>query len=141
MKTIRTHTKSLAFIFLTLIFLQSCTIYKSVPVSLDNASQVAVSSKVFYKNSNTQKCRNIIKENSTYYCLIRGKHKKHSPLDLSTGKLMPIDIEQVEYVKVEDRTTTTIIGVTMGLAAAGMVGYLIVVSAMDAFFDSLFDSF
>jgi hypothetical protein len=141
MNSIKAHVKTIALIFSALILLQGCTIYKSVPVNLEEASQLAVRSKIYYKNSNTQKCRNILKEDSAYYCLLKGNPRKKSPIDLAKGNLMPIHSIHVNHVKIEDKVASTAAGLTVGLVAGAAVVYLLGMAFVDALVDGAIESF
>ena len=108
--------KDLSIVLMSCLVLlsQSCTVYKSVPVSLDEAAFVAEKCKVYYKNSRTQKCKRLIKDSDAYYCLTRKNWSKD----------VPIDGEQVNYVNQEDRSGSTVLNVALGLMGVTAVIYL-----------------
>jgi len=100
MTTIKVYLKPVAFALSFLILLQGCTVYKSTPVSLEQASQIDASVRVITKNDEKLKFDRIIKDNDTYYA-INNKSQ--------TNVGVPIDTMQVREIKIKDKAVSTVL--------------------------------
>ncbi len=140
--------KSSNFICLTLIVLmscllvitQSCVVYNKVPVNLDQAVEASTKSinfsksKLYYKSGDTQKCFKVLKKQDHYYC--NKRKKKMLRLDYSNTI---IDKDQVDYVKTQDKTSSIIVGATVGVVCGAGFLYLLGQLFVDAAFDAAFE--
>jgi len=106
------HSLFLSF----LIFLQSCTVYKSA-VSLDEAVDAQTKSKVFYNDSRIKIYSKLTKEDGEYF----GWYKDNIKYS--------IDPDHVNYVKTNNKTGSAIAtgGAVLGGAAVVAVAVLAIV--------------
>ena len=123
MNTFKKRTKMLT-LFLTLVMIiQSCTVYKSSTVTLNQAVQNE--SKVRVKTVNNEKLKfdRISFENNQYY----GVNKKNNQAVIKT----PLDQKLIKSVNEKDKTLSTllsigipvvIVGGILGIAAANCCG-------------------
>jgi len=112
MKTIKQHLKSVSIILSTLILLQGCTVYKSTPVSLEQASQIDASVRVITKNGEKLKYDRIIRDNDTYYAI---KSERQSDVGI------PIDVQQIKEINVQDKTGA---GITVLISIGAIIALL-----------------
>lgn len=96
---------------------QSCTVYKSTPVSLDQAVEANTKSKVFFKDNEKKIYNKITKEDDEYY----GWYKKSIKF--------PIDANMVNYVRTNNKTGSAIAtgGAVLGGAAVVAMAVLTIV--------------
>ncbi|MEL0457522.1 hypothetical protein WJN01_14880 [Flavobacteriaceae bacterium SZ-1-7] len=106
MKALNKHKKVMAQFMMFLILCQSCVLYKSTPITMDEA--VKNESKVMVKTNNNEilKFKRIGFENGDYYGL---KHR--------TGKIakMPLEKETITSIREKDRALSTIVTIGMPL--------------------------
>jgi len=114
MKAIKQHLKQVALILSMLILFQGCTIYKSTPVSIDEASRMDNAVRVITTNNEKLKYDKIIKENGSYYSV-----KKERTADV----IAPIDALQIKEVKVKDKTATGILTLVSIPLVIGLLVY------------------
>ena len=100
MKTIKKQLNSVALILSILILFQGCTVYKSIPISLEEASTMDNPVRVITKNNEKIKYDRIIKDNGNYYTV-----KNDNKVDVIT----PIDTKQIKEVKVVDKAGSIIL--------------------------------
>ena len=67
MKTLKTHIKLVALFFSVLLMLQSCTVYKSAPITLDEASKANNKVRVYNKNGEKLTYSKIVVFNDGHY--------------------------------------------------------------------------
>jgi hypothetical protein len=116
MKTIKKHLKSVALILSMLIFFQGCTVYKSVPVSIEQAAQNDQKVKVITKSNEKLKFNRIGVEDGNYYGV-----KKSNGVVVKT----PLDQNFINTIKKKDKTLSTIlsIGIPLGIVM-GVLGII-----------------
>lgn len=115
MKIIKKQIKTIALILSMLILFQGCTVYKSANVSLDQASKADIKTKVSTKDGEKLKFERIGVEDEKYYGVRKVK-----------GELIkvPLNEDYIEYVKLKDKTTSTIL--TIALPVAIIVGAVLI---------------
>ena len=113
MKTIKKQIKSVALVLTILILLQGCTIYQSVPVSIDHAVQKETKVKVMTKNSEKMKFKRIGVENGNYYGvkIVKGDIIK-----------IPLDKESIISIKEKDKTLSNV--ATIGISVVSLFAVL-----------------
>jgi hypothetical protein len=116
MKTIKKHLKSVALILSMLIFFQGCTVYKSVPVSIEQAAQNDQKVKVITKSNEKLKFNRIGVEDGNYYGV-----KKSNGVVVKK----PLDQNFINTIKEKDKTLSTIlsIGIPLGIVM-GVLGII-----------------
>ena len=106
MKALMEHKKDIAVIMLWLMFFQSCVLYKSTPITMDEA--VKNECKVMIKTNNNEilKFKRIGFENGDYYGV---KHR--------TGKMakIPLEKETITSIREKDRALSNIVTIGMPL--------------------------
>ncbi|MEJ2114443.1 MAG: hypothetical protein P8X62_12455 [Flavobacteriaceae bacterium] len=113
MKALKIHLKLLALFFSVLILLQGCTLYKPNYFTLHDASKTNNKVLVRTKNNEKLKFKRIKLQHGQYY----GVQKiKRIPAKI------PLDSAEINYVRIKDKTTSTIFNSVLGLA--GVIGVL-----------------
>lgn len=103
MKTINRKIKSIAKVLSILILFQSCvTVYKSGSLTLEEANDRHIKTKVVTKSGEKLKFKNIAFENGIYYGV---KKKKRQIIKI------PLDQEVISEIKIKNRTLSTIVNI------------------------------
>ena len=111
MKTIKQQFKSVSLILSVLILLQGCTVYKSVPVSLEQAANSETKVKVLTKSNEKYKFKRIGVENGNY-----------DGVKTQNGKLVriPLDTKMLNKINVKDKTMSTILSFGIPILILGI---------------------
>lgn len=102
MKTIKTHLRVLVLFCSLIIFFQGCTVYKSIPVSIEQAVQNQSQVRVKTRSKKKMKFSRII--------IVDGNHfgvKKTSSDIIYT----PLDENTINTINEKDKTVSTIVSV------------------------------
>lgn len=128
MKTSTRHLKVVALLFSALILLQGCTVYKSVPVSIEQAVQNESKVKVVTKTNEKFKFSRIGIEDGNYYGM-----KQSKGLIVKT----PLDQNFINTINEKDITWSTILTIALpvGILVAGIV--ILTANAEDIVIDIL----
>ena len=102
----------ITLIFSILIFFQSCTAYKSMPISLEKVSSIEVKFKVVTKSNVWLKFKRIDQENGSYYGV-----KKEKGVIFK----IPLNEEMIKEVKLKDKTMSVILTSLLVLTIAFLV--------------------
>lgn len=118
MKTIKNQIKIIAITFAILVLFQSCKVYHSNPVTLDQATQEFKRTKVQTVSNEILKFRGIKYENNQYYGVQKLK-----------GEIinMPLDEKYLKSVKLENETMSTVL--TIALPVTIILGALAIIGA------------
>ena len=102
MKTIKIHLKVVAFYFSILILFQGCSVYKSVPVSIEQAVQNETKVKVRTKTGEKFKFSRIGIEDGNYYGVSKGK-----------GSVVKntLDEKSIKTINEKDKTLSTVLNI------------------------------
>jgi len=120
MKTLKKQFKSVALILSMLILLQGCTVYKSVPISIEQAVQNESKVKVFTKNNNKLKFKRIINVDGKLYGV-----RNLEGIDRN----LSLDRNSIETIKEKNKTLSTILSIAIPVVIiAGLLGILTVSS-------------
>jgi hypothetical protein len=111
MKTIKKQFKSVALILSVFIFFQGCSVYKPVPVSLEQATQNKSKVKIMTKNNVKLKFERIVVEDGNYYGI--------RTVDSQNVKLL-LDTNTVEMIKEKDKILSTILSI--GIPIVSILG-------------------
>ena len=108
MKTLKIHLKTAALFFSILIFFQGCTVYKSIPISIQQAVQNG--SKVSVKTNTNEKLKfsRIIIADGKYFGV---KKTNYTPLDENI----------INTVNEKDKTLSTILSIATSLVIIGVI--------------------
>ncbi len=118
MKTLKRHSKLFALTISFLVLIQSCKVYHSDSVSLNQASQEFKPAKIQTSNNEILKFRGIKNEGNFYYGV---KKVKGEILNI------PIDEKSIKSVKLENETMSTIL--TIALPVVIIVTGLAIIAA------------
>ena len=100
MKTKTKMRKGLALIISFILIIESCSVYKSTPVSLQEAVQKNTKVKLITKENEKLKFRYLVKDDNTYYGI-----SKQGGAKVKT----PIDENLVSTIRLKDKTMSTIL--------------------------------
>jgi len=113
MKTFKKQVKSISFLLIGLILFQSCiTVYKSGSLTLEEANDRHIKTKVVTKSGEKLKFKNIEFKNGIYYGV---KKKKRQIIKI------PLDQEAISEIKIKDRTLSTIVNIPLIIAYVSTV--------------------
>ena len=105
MKITKSKIKSIAKVLAILILFQSCvTVYKSGPLTLEEANDRHIKTKVVTKSGEKLKFKNIEFKNGIYYGV---KKKKRQII------MIPLDQEAIREIKIKNRTLSTIANIPL----------------------------
>ena len=110
MKTIKIHLKIVAFLISSMVLLQGCTVYKSTTVTLDEASKSQTKAKVVTTDNETLWFKRIDLIDGKYI----GVRNKVSKLED-----MVLDKNNINSIKVQNKTVSTILNVVIPVVAVG----------------------
>ncbi|MFV5687045.1 hypothetical protein ACM55M_00275 [Flavobacterium sp. ZT3R25] len=112
--------KTVCFLLVIVLNLQSCAVYKKAPVTLDQA--VVTNRKILIIKTDNAKLKliNIEQIDGNYYGYIKTKRKIEK---------IPLIESDLKTIRVLDRTTTTIGNVAIVVGSLGIV--LLVVAAIE----------
>lgn len=116
MKSIKKYLRTIASILVLLILLQSCTVYRKTPISLNQAIESESEVKVkTIMNAKTFKFNRISEENGNFYGIKKGEDKIVKT---------PLDSKNILSIREKDRSASTIltIVVIVGSIMAVLIG-------------------
>lgn len=116
MKTIKKQIRITALALALVILIHGCSIYKSTPVSLEQAAKEEIDAKVYIKSGENFKLKRIVLEDGKYY----GVKKENGDIIK-----IPLNEQFIEKVKLEDKSWSSV--VTIGLSIISLLGILMVV--------------
>jgi len=114
MKTIKIHFKIIAFLISTMILLQGCTVYKSTTASLEEVSKSQTKAKVLTTNNETLKFKRIDFIDGKYLGVISDDMEINPKIGF-----MPLDENNIQSIKVKDKTTSLIINIGIPIVLLG----------------------
>ncbi len=124
MKKINKYLKVIAFFLSTLMLIQGCTVYRTTPVTLEEAS----------KSNTKARVKTVDKKNLKFDKIVISPDNEiygHSEINKSTI-ITPIDKDNIEKIQVKDELVSTIltiaIPVTIGI---GILVFLVAQSLND----------
>ena len=122
MKTLKKQIRPITLLLAFVILFQGCTVYKSVPISLEQAVQNESKVRVKTKNNEKYKFNRVGVENGNYYGV-----KKSNNIVVKT----PLDQDFINTINEKDKTLSTvlsigipviIVGGLLAIAASSIVG-------------------
>jgi len=113
MQTSTRHLKLVALFFATLIFFQGCTVYKSVPISIEQAVQNESKVKVITKNDNKLKFKRIINVDGKLYG-VRNLE--------GTDRNLSLDRNSIETIKEKDIVLSVVLTILIPIAVIAVLG-------------------
>ena len=110
MKTIKKQFRTVSLLFGVIIMLQSCTVYKSTAVTLDQAAKTENKVKIKTKSNNTLKFKRVDFEDGKYYGV-----KKVNGASLKT----PLEENNVSLIRVKNKTLSTVLSIGVPVVVVG----------------------
>jgi hypothetical protein len=117
MKTIKKQIRITALALALVILIHGCSIYKSTPVSLEQAAKEEMDAKVYIKSGENFIFKRIVLEDGKYFGV---KKEKGAVIKI------PLNEQFIEKVKLEDKSWSSI--ATIGLSIVSLLGLLMVVA-------------
>lgn len=117
MKTLRTHLKKAAMILSALILFQGCTVYKSTPITMEQAVDKEQKVKILTKNNKKLKFNRIAVENGKYYGVRQ--------VDGKTVKFL-LDVDTVESIREKDKSLSTVLTVAIPVVIIAGIIFLVI---------------
>ena len=124
MKTIKIHLKVAALFFTVLILLQGCTVYKSVPISLEQAVQNESKVRVRTNSNEKLKFNRIGFEDGKYFGV-----KKSNNVIVKT----PLDQNFINIINEKDKTGSTILSIAIPLVIIVVLGVIVVDESLGSY--------
>jgi hypothetical protein len=112
MNSISKYLRPITHVLILSILLQSCAIYRSDPVSLDQAAQANTKTMVFLKDGKVEKFKHLTVDNNQYFGV------RQVGRDFVT---IPIDPDEVSYLRVKNKKATIIVAAAGAAALLGLV--------------------
>ena len=128
MKTLKKQLKIVALFLSALIFFQGCTVYKSVPISLEQAVQNESKVRVRTNSNEKLKFMRIGIENGNYYGV-----KKSNGVIVNT----PLDQDVIDTINEKDKTLSTVLSIATPLVIIGVLGYIVVDASLGSYYGVL----
>jgi len=112
MKTIKKHLKVFALFISVLILIQSCTIYKSTSVTLEEASKTNNKVRVEKRNGEKVKYSKIVVLNDgNFYGVKKEKYLFNNIL---------LDQNDIDKIQLKDKTMSTILSIAIPVTIIGI---------------------
>jgi len=118
MKTLKKQIRFIALTLALLVFFQSCKVYHSNSVTLEQASQEFKRVKIQTNWDETLKFRGIKMENNQFYGVKKVKKELVN---------MPLDKNNIKSVKLENETMSTVL--TIALPVTILLGTLAIIGS------------
>lgn len=119
MKTLKIYLKVIPLFCSVLILFQSCTIYKSAPISIEHAVQNENKVKVITKSGEKYKFSRISVEDNKYFGVLKNK---------GTAFKTILDEKSITTIKEKDKTLSTVLNIGIPVIILGVI----IVSAASA---------
>jgi len=113
MKTNEKQIRSIAFLLVLIMFFQSCTVYKSTPISIEQVVENQSEVKIHTLNNNTYK-----------FSAIETIDRKYFGINKSANVVIrtPLDENQMDTIKEKNKTLSIILRIGIPLVFIGL-GY------------------
>ncbi len=128
MKTIKIHLKIVAFLISLMILLQGCTVYKSTTASLEEVSKSQTKAKVLTTNNEILKFKRIDFIDGKYLGVISNDMEINPKINF-----MPLDENNIQSIKVKDKTTSLIINIGVPIVVLGGILWIVADSVSPTF--------
>ena len=113
MKSINQHLKVVAIFFVTLMLFQSCTVYKSASVSLDEASKSNTKVRVVKTNGEKVKYSRIVVLNDGQFYGVQKAWSNN----------IPINQDDIVRLNLKNRKSSTILSIGIPVVIIGIIAY------------------
>ncbi|MBT8296512.1 MAG: hypothetical protein KJO51_08855 [Gramella sp.] len=135
MKSSKIRFRFIAFILSSLLFLQSCSIYHSENLSLENAARNGQKTRVVIENGDKLKFNKIQETNDGFFGLTKessGTSKKLQKLGIlgrESGRYYSFGLETLQIDKIQAKNYSASTWATIGISVVGLVAVILVVAA------------
>ena len=122
MKTLKKQIRPITLLLAFVMLFQGCTVYKSVPITIEQATKEEQQVKILTKNNVKLKFKRIIVENEKLYGV-----RKVDGIDVN----LVLDRNSIDTIRAKDKTLSTIlsiggtviiVGGLIAIAAASSIG-------------------
>lgn len=117
MNTIKKNTLAISLVLASLVLFQSCRIYNSEHVTIDNAVKEKTRVKIKTNDGQILKYKLIIADSNQYY----GLNKKRGKMERSL-----LSIQTIEYVRLHNKTASTVFSI---LGSVFLLGAIVAAAA------------
>ncbi|MDU8885227.1 hypothetical protein RXV94_03580 [Yeosuana sp. MJ-SS3] len=124
MKIIKKQFKLIALILCMLILFQGCTVYKSVPISLEQAVKNESKVRVKTKSNEKFKFNRIGEEDGNFYGV-----KKTNNVEVKTL----LDEEYINTINEKDKTLSTVLSIGIPLVIIGVLGAIVIDTSLGSY--------
>lgn len=135
MKSSKIRFRFIAIILSSLLFLQSCSIYHSENLSLENAARNGQKTRVVIENGDKLKFKKIQETNDGFFGLTKessGTSKKLQKLGIlgrESGRYYSFGLETLQIDKIQAKNYSASTWATIGISVVGLVAVILVVAA------------
>lgn len=112
MKTLKKQLRPVAWFLVIMMVFQSCTVYKSTPVTLGEAVKADTKVKIEKRNGEKLKYYRIVQGNDGKYYGDEIKNKMHNNF--------LINEDEIEKIQIKDKTTSTILTIGIPVLIVGL---------------------
>lgn len=136
MKSSTKHFRFLSSILCLIFLIQSCSIYRTESISLQQAEELNKDVRITTKNGDKLKFKSIEEEGGDYFGLTRLKSKTSKELQKmgligrETGKLYAFGLETLNIQKIQEKNKTVSTLGTVGLVITGIFVIILIVAAI-----------
>lgn len=136
MKSSTKHFRLLSSILCLIFLIQSCSIYHTESISLQQAEELNKDVRITTKSGDKLKFKSIEEEGGDYFGLTRLKSKTSKELQKmgligrETGKLYAFGLETLNIQKIQEKNKTVSTLGTVGLVITGIFVIILIVAAI-----------
>ena len=112
MKTLKKQIRPITLLLAFVMLFQGCTVYKSVPITIEQATKEEQQVKILTKNNVKLKFKRIVVENEKLY----GVRK----VDGINVKLV-LDRNSIDTIRAKDKTLSTILSIGIPVTILGLM--------------------
>jgi len=115
MKAIKEQLRPITWLLAVVMVFQSCTVYKSSPITLDEASKANDKVRIYKRNGDKVKYAKIVVLNDgNFYGVKKEKHLLNNIL---------INQNDIDKIQLKDKTMSTILTVAIPVVIIGVIAY------------------
>ena len=112
MKAIKDRLRPITWLLAVVMVFQSCTVYKSTPITIDEASKANDKVRIYKRNG----------EKLKYYRIVQGNNGKYYG-DQIINKMhnnFLINEDEIEKIQIKDKSSSTILTIAIPVAIIGI---------------------
>jgi CHASE3 domain sensor protein len=112
MKAIKDRLRPITWLLAVVMVFQSCTVYKSTPITIDEASKANDKVRIYKRNGEKLKYYRIVQGNDGKYYGDQIINKMHNNF--------LINEDEIEKIQIKDKSTSTILTIAIPVAIIGI---------------------